>query len=192
MSIVDFTTGLFHDPANLRAFVDDPDQALRDAGLPDVTPEQVHAFLPVVAESMPPDHPLQSVVHAADPQAALQNLDVDEVCSLPADKALSDVGGKAGKSTDHATDNGSGDDHVIIEPVEVGRWKQLSENDKGLGETADDPGAAPADDAYGKITDDPVTPEIEGGSGERDDDHAMREDVAEPEFSSSVWDKAIE
>jgi hypothetical protein len=24
MSIVDFTTGLFHDPANLRAFVDDP------------------------------------------------------------------------------------------------------------------------------------------------------------------------
>jgi hypothetical protein len=192
MSIVDFTTGLFHDPANLRAFVDNPDEALRDAGLPDVTPEQVHAFLPVVAESMPPDHPLQTVVHAADPQAALQSLNVDEVCSLPATKALSEVDGKTGKSTDHAPDVGAGDDPVIIESVEAGRWKPVWENDKGLGETADDSGAAPAEDAYGKITDDPLTPEIEGGMSDRDDDHAMREDVAEPELHSTVWDKAIE
>ena len=59
MSILDFTTGLFREPANLRSFVDDPDQALEDAGLPDATPDQVHDLLPVVAESMPPDHPLQ-------------------------------------------------------------------------------------------------------------------------------------
>ena len=34
MSILDFTTGLFRDPANLRSFVDNPDQALDEAGLP--------------------------------------------------------------------------------------------------------------------------------------------------------------
>jgi hypothetical protein len=192
MSIVDFTTGLFHDPANLRAFVDDPDQALRDAGLPDVTPEQVHAFLPVVAESMPPDHPLQTVVHAADPQAALQSLDVDEVCSLPAGKALSDVDGKTGKTADHASGVDAGDDHVIIEPVEAGSAKLLPENDKGLGDTADDPRVVPAQDAYGKITDDPLTPEIEGAMPDRDDDHAMCEDVAGPELHSTLWDKALE
>jgi hypothetical protein len=50
MSILDFTTGLFREPANLRSFVDDPDQALKDAGLPDATPEQVHDILAVVAE----------------------------------------------------------------------------------------------------------------------------------------------
>ena len=54
MSILDFTTGLFRDPASLRSFVDDPDQALEDAGLPDATPEQVHDLLPLVAESMSP------------------------------------------------------------------------------------------------------------------------------------------
>ncbi|HEX4558752.1 MAG TPA: IniB N-terminal domain-containing protein [Mycobacterium sp.] len=66
MSILDFTTGLFRDPVNLRSFVDDPDQALTDAGLPDAKPEQVHDLLPVIAESMPPDHPLQTVAHSAD------------------------------------------------------------------------------------------------------------------------------
>ena len=57
MSIVDFTANLFHDLADLRAFVDDPDQALSDAGLADVTAEQVLDLLPTVTESMPPDHP---------------------------------------------------------------------------------------------------------------------------------------
>ena len=79
MSILDFTTGLFREPANLRSFVDDPDQALKDAGLPDATPDQVHDLLPVVAESMPPDHPLQTVVHSADPVTALQALDIDDL-----------------------------------------------------------------------------------------------------------------
>ena len=63
MSILDFTTGLFREPANLRSFVDNPDQALKDAGLPDATPDQIHDLLPMVAESMPLDHPLQTVVH---------------------------------------------------------------------------------------------------------------------------------
>jgi hypothetical protein len=57
MSILDFTTGLFREPANLRSFVDDPDQALKDAGLPDATPDQVHDLLPVVAASMPKTSP---------------------------------------------------------------------------------------------------------------------------------------
>jgi hypothetical protein len=50
MSILDFTTGLFRDPATLRAFIDDPDQALDDAGLPGATPEQVRDLLPLVAD----------------------------------------------------------------------------------------------------------------------------------------------
>jgi hypothetical protein len=37
MSILDFTSGLFRDPVNLRSFVDDPDQALDEAGLADAT-----------------------------------------------------------------------------------------------------------------------------------------------------------
>jgi hypothetical protein len=82
MSILDFTTGLFREPANLRSFVDDPDQALEDAGLPDATPEQVHDLLPVVAESMPPDHPLQAVVHSADPMRALAELHIDELVAI--------------------------------------------------------------------------------------------------------------
>jgi hypothetical protein len=57
MSILDLTSGLFRDPANLRSFVDNPDQALDEAGLSDATPQQVHDLLPMVAESMPPDHP---------------------------------------------------------------------------------------------------------------------------------------
>jgi hypothetical protein len=52
---------LFRDPANLRSFVDDPDHALQDPGLPDATPEQVHELLPMVAESMP---------HIAEPDPA--------------------------------------------------------------------------------------------------------------------------
>jgi hypothetical protein len=76
MSILDFTTGLFREPASLQSFVDDPEQALRDAGLPDATPEQVHDLIPVVAESMPADHPLQTVLHAPDPLAALLDLDI--------------------------------------------------------------------------------------------------------------------
>jgi hypothetical protein len=70
MSILDFTTDLFRDPVNLRSFVDDPDQALTDAGIPDATPEQVHDLLPVVAESMPPDHPPHTVAQSADPARA--------------------------------------------------------------------------------------------------------------------------
>jgi len=42
------------DPASLRSFVDDPEQALEEAGLPDATPGRVHDPLPAVAESMPP------------------------------------------------------------------------------------------------------------------------------------------
>jgi hypothetical protein len=34
MSILDFTTGLFREPANLRSFVDDPDQALKMPDFP--------------------------------------------------------------------------------------------------------------------------------------------------------------
>jgi hypothetical protein len=79
MSILDFTTDLFRDPVNLRSFVDDPDQAHTDAGLPDATAEQVHDLLPVVAESAPPDHPPDTVAQSADPARALVELDIDEL-----------------------------------------------------------------------------------------------------------------
>ncbi|HZA09005.1 IniB N-terminal domain-containing protein [Mycobacterium sp.] len=74
MSLIDFTANLFRDPESARAFADDPGQALQQAGLPDATPAAVHSLLPTVAASMPLDHPLQSIIGAEDPQAALQNV----------------------------------------------------------------------------------------------------------------------
>ena len=124
MSILDFTTGLFRDPANLRSFIDDPDQALDDAGLTDVTPEQVHDLLPLVAESMPPDHPLQAVVHSADPARALAELDVDELVAEVhhhhhpmqlVEKALAI-------------------EECRPEPVHGGHWQLVDEGDKALGD----------------------------------------------------------
>ena len=66
MSLIDFTASLFRDQQLADAFSDNPMQTLRDAGLPDVTPADVQAMLPTVAESMPPDHPLQSWVRPAE------------------------------------------------------------------------------------------------------------------------------
>jgi hypothetical protein len=134
MSILDFTTGLFRDPANLRAFIDDPDQALDDAGLPGATPEQVRDLLPLVAESMPPDHPLQAVVHSVDPMRALAELDVDELVAdlhqhhhqRPlVEKELGTDGCRPG-------DDLGDDDHV--ETIHVGQWHLVDEGDKALGD----------------------------------------------------------
>lgn len=147
MSILDFTTDLFRDPVNLRSFVDDPDQALHDAGLPDATPDQVHDLLPVVAESMPPDHPLQAVVHSADPVAALAELDFDEFLAdvhhhshhtQLIEKALGPAQCKPG------------DDEEPAETIHVGHWNLVEEGEKALGDlfapqiTEGDP--APVDD----------------------------------------------
>ncbi len=49
MSILDFTTNLFRDPVNLRSFVDDPDQALTDAGLPDATTSVSPTFMTITS-----------------------------------------------------------------------------------------------------------------------------------------------
>lgn len=66
MSLIDFTASLFRDQQLADAFNSNPVQTLRDAGLPDVTPADVQAMLPTVAESMPPDHPLQALVRPAE------------------------------------------------------------------------------------------------------------------------------
>jgi hypothetical protein len=151
MSILDFTTDLFRDPVNLRAFVDDPDQALQDAGLPDATPEQVHDLLPVVAESMPLEHPLQAVVHSADPAAALAELDFDELLAdvhrhshqtQLIEKTLGPAECKPGDD--------EGDDEEPAETIHAGHWDLVEEGEKALGDlfapqiAEDDP--APVDD----------------------------------------------
>jgi hypothetical protein len=181
MSILDFTTGLFREPASLQSFVDDPQQALRDAGLPDVTPEQVHELLPVVAESMPADHPLQTVVHAPDPMAALLELDIAQLASdvrdhgrsvepdkgvgeLARDELIS-VGDIACKPID--TDD-------VADSVKAGNWDLITEGDKALG----------------GIVDDPLAPEIEGDVADYFEPTAQ--DLAEPDFSEASWGKAIE
>lgn len=121
MSILDFTTGLFRDPASLRAFLDDPEHALRDVGLGDATPEQVHDLIPVVAESMPPDHPLPEVVHSADPAGALQALDVETI--------------SAHAPGIECTPVADGEDHAV---EAIANWDPIAETDKGLGHIADD------------------------------------------------------
>jgi hypothetical protein len=177
MSILDFTTGLFRDPASLRSFVDNPEQALRDAGLPDATPEQVHDLLPLVAESMPADHPLQTVVHAPDPLAALLELDLAQLAAdlrdhsraVEPDKSVGEpavisVGDIACKPID--TDD--------VSSLKAGNWDLVTEGDKALG----------------GVVDDPLTPENEGeGAGYLE---RAAEDLVEPDFSQASWGKALE
>jgi hypothetical protein len=180
MSILDFTTGLFREPANLRSFVDDPDQALKDAGLPDATPEQVHDLLPVVAESMPPDHVLQMVVHSADPVRALAELGIDELVAdvhqhhHETQKALGSAECRPGDDEDEPAETFHG-----------GHWGLVEEGDKGLGE--------------------PLAPQIEEGDpvpvndypdlrevGEPGDDHAPDDGGVDLNISGVAWGEAVE
>lgn len=179
MSILDFTTGLFREPASLQSFVDDPEQALRDAGLPDVTPEQVHDLLPVVAESMPADHPLQTVVHAPDPVAALLDLDIAELTAAVRDHSRADTPDKAvGEPAGEVISVGD----IECKPIDVddildskaGKWDLADEGDKALD----------------GIVDDPLTPEIEGDLAAYPAGPA--EDLLDPDFSPAAWGKAIE
>jgi hypothetical protein len=185
MSILDFTTGLFRDPANLRSFIDDPDKALDEAGLPDATPEQVHDLLPMVAESMPPDHPLQTVVHAADPLAALAELDIDELIAdghhhhhrtLLIEKVLGPAECRPGDDED---------DDEPDETIHVRHWDPVDEGDKALGDV--------------------FTPQIEEGEPEPVDhypedrlgdepvhDHALDDGGVDLDVSALAWGKAIE
>jgi hypothetical protein len=177
MSILDFTTGLFREPASLRSFVDDPEQALRDAGLPDATPEQVHDLLPLVAESMPADHPLQTVVHAPDPFAALLELDLAQ---LAADLRDHSRAVEPDKRVGEPAVISVGD--IACTPIDTddvgspkaGNWDLVTEGDKALG----------------GVVDDPLTPENEGeGAGYLE---RAAEDLVEPDFSEASWGKALE
>jgi hypothetical protein len=196
MSILDFTSGLFRDPANLRSFVDDPDQALDEAGLPDATPQQVHDLLPMVAESMPPDHPLQTVVHAADPVRALAELDVDELVAdmhlhhhethetQLVDKALGSAECRPGDD-DHHDEDHHDEDQEHAETIHVAHWDLVDEGDKGLGEPlapqTEEGGLAPVDDY-------PDAREI----GEPGDDHAPDDGGVDLDISGVVWGEAVE
>lgn len=185
MSILDYTTGLFREPANLRAFVDDPQQALRAAGLPDATADQVHELMPLVAESMPPDHPLQAVVHADDPVAALKALDIDDLIAdlhdhhrdvQQIEKALGgpETISAHAQATRCAPD--TEDSPSVVEPV--GTWESTDEGDKVLG----------------AVVDDPLTPEIEGPPEDYPEaaDEQMARELVEPDFSAVVWGKTLE
>jgi hypothetical protein len=170
MSILDFTTGLFREPANLRSFVDNPGQALKDAGLPDATPDQVHDLLPLVAESMPVDHPLQAVVHSADPVRALAELDIDELVADVhhhhheaefIEKALGPAECRPGVE--------DGDDDEPAETIHAGHWNVVEEGDKALGDLfapqIDEGDPEPVDDY----------PEDEPQAEEPSEDHAIAE-----------------
>lgn len=182
MSILDFTVGLFRDPAVLRSFIDDPDRALADAGLPDATPAQVHDLLPVVAESMAPDHPLQSVVHSADPVGALGELDVDEMLAdihhhhhhtQLIEKALGPVECRPG------------DDDGPAGSIHVRHWDVVEQGEKALGELpalrVEESGQEPLDDySYA------------GEDHHRIDDHAVDDDGVGFDISGVAWGQAVE
>lgn len=208
MSILDFTTDLFRDPAALRAFIEDPDQSLRDAGLPGATPEQVYHLLPMVAESMSPEHPLQSVVHSTDPHAALQELDVESVLEdveseahlqgrIKAEGAMDAVSGKTQVQPHEATGlHAEGDidsDRTIVVVETVG---------KGLGQPTDTDHDIAHDIDYEAhahfitIVDDPSTPEIEVEVDRPGDAHAVEHDVGhhidEHHDTHAAWGKEID
>ncbi len=173
MSILDFTTGLFREPASLQSFVDDPEQALRDAGLPDATPEQVHDLIPVVAESMPADHPLQAVLHAPDPVAALLDLDIAQLTAALRDHGRADVPDKS---------MGEPDTDQVISVADI----ECTPID------ADD--IVDSAKALDGVVDDPLTQEIEGDlEAAPDDYHALPvEDLADADFSPAAWGKEID
>jgi hypothetical protein len=175
MSILDFTTGLFREPATLQSFRDDPEQALRDAGLPDVTPEQVHDLLPVVAESMPADHPLQTVVHAPDPVAALLELDIAQLAAAARDHSRADTPDKAvGEPAHEVISVGDIECRPVDDSDFAAKWDIVEAGDKALG----------------GVVDDPLTPQIEGDLAAYPAGPAQ--DLVDTDFSPAVWGKAIE
>lgn len=171
MSILDFTTGLFRDPANLRSFVDDPDQALEDAGLPGATPEQVHDLLPLVAESMPPDHPLQTVVHSADPARALAELDIDElVADLHDHHHQVQLSEKAlGTEGECRPGDDKGDDVDAVETIHIGQWDVVDQPEKALGDLLTPQIEEGEPEAVHEYPDDQPLADVPG------DDHAIAE-----------------
>ena len=185
MSILDFTTDLFRDPANLRSFVDDPNKALQDAGLPDATPEQVHDLLPVVAESMPPDHPLQTVVHSLDHVAALQHLDFDEHQHHHATPLIEKVLGDAECRPTDADADGA-------ETIHVGHINVDVVADKALGDIADDALAPPLDDSLGDDQAQPADHYPGPEDHAPDHDHAFDDGPIDLDIGTLAWGKAIE
>ncbi len=173
MSILDFTTDLFREPASLQSFIDDPEQALRDAGLPDATPEQVHDLIPVVAESMPADHPLQTVLHAPDPVFALLDLDIAQLTAALRGHARADVPDKS--MGEPAADQVISVANTECAPID-----------------ADD--IVDSAKALDGVVDDPLTQEIEGDLEATPDDYPARpvEDLADADFSPAAWGKEID
>ena len=186
MSILDFTTGLFREPANLRSFVDNPDQALKDAGLPDATPDQIHDLLPMVAESMPLDHPLQTVVHSADPVRALAELDIDELVAdvhhhhhetQLIEKELGPAECRPGDEDD--------DDDKAAETIHIANWDLVEEGDKGLGGLAA-PQIEEGDPV--PVNDYPDARDVD----EPGDDHAPDDGGLDLDISGVAWGEAVE
>jgi hypothetical protein len=194
VSILDFTTDLFRDPESLRAFIDDADRSLRDAGLPDATPEQVYDLLPMIAESMPPEHPLQTVAQSPDPQAALRELDIDHFEDLEYDALLSGRfkmedeldAGVADKALAGAQ---AADQILIIDAPDEGKWRSTTENDKGIGHQPD---LDVPDSNLVKVVDDPETPEVEVAIVEPDEEDAIDEPGIDPEAGAAMWGKGLE
>jgi hypothetical protein len=186
MSILDFTTGLFREPDSLRSFIDDPDQALIDAGLPDATPEQVHDLLPVVAESMPPDHPLQTVVHSADPVRALAELDVTELVAEVHDHhhGTQLIEKELGPALCQPDDDEDDVEEELAETIHTGRWDVVAEGDKALGDLIS-PQIAEADPV-------PAGDYAELREDEPGDDRALGGGSDDLDMSAIAWGKAIE
>jgi hypothetical protein len=144
----------------------------------------------MVAESMPPDHPLQTVVHAADPVRALAELDVDE---LVADMHLHHHETHETQLIDKAlasaecglADDDHAEDQEHAETIHIANCDLVDEGDKGLGEPLapqiEESGPAPVDDY-------PDAREI----GEPGVDHAPDDGGVDLDISGVVWGEAVE
>ncbi len=185
MSILDFTTGLFREPANLRSLCRRP-----RPGAAGRRPSRRHPRTgprppPMVAESMPPDHPLQTVVHAADPFAALRAR--HRRAGSPTVRRPQ-PGGGAGQERGRAPERSIavGD---IASPNRSTPTTTRSRATRQLG-----PGPPRATRRLGDVVDDPLTPENEGEPmAELTSTTRRHDDLVEPDIQSSVaWGKAIE
>jgi hypothetical protein len=133
---------------------------------------------------MPPDHPLQTVVYSADPVAALQALDIDDLIAEEHDhhhetqfieKALGLAKCRPGDE----------DDQEPVETIHTGHWDLVDEGDKALGDLL----SPRIEEGDPEAVDDYPDPRE---NDESDHDHAVDDDLDDLDNSAVAWGKAIE
>jgi hypothetical protein len=132
------------------------------------------------------DHPLQTVVHSADPVRTLAELDIGElVADVNQHHYETQLIEKALGSAECRPGDAEDDEDEPAETIHVGHWGLVEEGDKGLGELL-----APQIEEGGPVpvNDYPDLREVD----EPGDDHAPDDGGLDLDISGVVWGEAVE